>query len=194
MVNIIHELAPPGRYSFSFDLDEKELWAIGHVSVQWAYLEHLVYAHTKAIADACKINLPSDALSTSFKRRLTAFLKIIRLCAPENQAERLEKIVSKIANLEQDRHKIVHGLWNYDEKDPDKILASSFRPNFEFEKRFDLAKIDELARRIGAVSFDLTYPNGIDDHYKALEESMAEGGTYAHISRGLLRQMKAQRD
>lgn len=182
-----------GRCSTEFDLDEREFYAIGRLCVQWAYLEHGIYWMTKEIARICDCPVPEDARSTSFKRRLRALRLMVEEFATPPEKKRMMRIIGQIANVEQDRHKIVHGMWAEDPRDPDRLLASSFRPTVEFEKRYNVDRIHELGTRIGALSFQIEYPGG---YKEALEEAFTPdevgNASYARIPRQLRRELKAR--
>lgn len=186
-----------GKGHIEFDIDEQEYCAIGRVTAQWAYLGHGVYAVTANIAKANGREVPGDARSTSFQRRLSALRLLIEECVPGAEREQMLKLISRIANAEQDRHKITHAMWDWDRANPDRISASSFRPGLEFEKKFDAQKMHELANRIGEISFELEYPEGWDAAFKEqLEAVMDESGNvrYADTSRRLIRELTSNSD
>lgn len=178
-----------GVYRTEFEIDAEEYHAIGRVTAQWAYLEHGVFAMTKAITTASKVELPTDALNTSFKRRLTAYRRAVEEFVLEPERTRLLKLHGKIANAEADRHRITHGMWEWDKNDPERISASSFRPGFEFEKFFNAARINKLADTIGTITAAMEYPEG----FKSLLEDYADedgNAAFFHISRRLHRLLK----
>lgn len=181
-----------GVYRTGFDIDQEEYAAIGRVTVQWAYLEHGVFAMTKSIAEAADISLPTDALSTSFKRRLKAFRLTVEELLLDPERGRLLKLISQIENAEPDRHRITHGMWEWDETNPERINASSFRPGFEFEKTFDVRRLTKLADKIGEITAAMEYPEG----FKSLLEGYAdENGhvSFAGISRQQDREMSSHK-
>jgi hypothetical protein len=181
-----------GVHRTSFDIDQAEYEAIGRVTVQWAYLEHGVFAVTQSLASKAGIGLPSDALSTSFKRRLTAFRLTVEEVAAEPDRTRLLKLISQIANAEPDRHRITHGMWEWDRDNPDRISSSSFRPGFEFEKTFDAERINKLADKIGEITAALEYPEGLKSFFDGYTD---ENGhvSYAGISRQRHREMTSRK-
>ena len=103
------------------------------------------------------------------------------------------RLIDQIANAEQDRHKVIHGMWEPDPKNPDRLNASSFRPKFEFEKNYDAGKLHDLASRIGRISFALEYPGGWD---QAMRERFGGDGSegepvaISSMSRDFLRKLK----
>lgn len=176
-----------GVSRIEFELDKEESAAIGRVTAHWAYLEHAVYSASKGISTAVGIDLPQDALSTSFKRRLTALRLLVEEFAPDQERKRMLSLVGKIANAEQDRHRVTHGLWEWDKANPERIAASSFRPGFEFEKLFDTRKLHDLADRIGEASFSLEHPDGWEAGLKETLRSDDDSVAFFHVSRQLAR-------
>ena len=195
MPNILKDLnGGPSRVEF--ELDEAECAAIGRVTAHWAYLEHAVYFATLELADRFGMPAPEDAKRSSFTRRLGALTQMSRKIPDDDERKRLERLVSRIANAEQDRHKMTHGIWDWDHADPERLSASSFRPGYEFEKRYDTAALHNLASRIGEISFALQYPEGWDEAFKQmLADATDEHGNtaFASVSRTFVRQLLSMR-
>ena len=166
LYNEPHEIIP--------ELDEKELGAIGLVTTQWSYLEHAIFYNTCFIADKAQAPVPKDATNLAFKKRLRAWRLSIEQLSPPDDKARLLRLHDRTANLEQKRHKVVHGLWTWDQKQPDNLTAFSFRPSVEFELKFDLKSLIKLAREIGQVNFELTYPGGKEQAFRELVEQASE--------------------
>ncbi len=178
-----------------FDLDADEYRAIGRITVQWAYLEHGIYAVTESIASTAQVELPKEALHTSLKRRLQALRSLIEKHCEDDEKERLLKLISRIANAMQDRHKITHAMWDWDSENPDRINASSFRPTHEFEKVYDARAMDSLADKIGEISFALEYPKGWNEAFRQLlTEHADEDGKVSYVSLSRQVHRKLQRE
>ena len=160
------------RHRFESDLTEAEIYAIGYMTVAWAILEHTILTITLDLADKANIPPPEDATSLSFKKRLRAWRAIIRETVENEEARsKLIKLANRIGSIERSRHRVTHGLWEWDFSKPDKLKGLSFRTPYHFEEPFDLNKLIRLGERIGEINFQLFYPGGKD---QALEE-MAEG-------------------
>lgn len=181
-----------GECQTDFELDETEFCAIGRIAVHWAYLEHGVYAVSQSIAKMVGVELGVDALSTSFSRRLRSLRDLVEAYAVPEERKRMIRLIDQIANVQQDRHKVIHGMWEVDPKDPERLNASSFRPKFEFEKGYDAAKLHELASRIGRISFALEYPGGYDQAVRERFEGQPDGAAVGYMSRDFLRMLKAK--
>lgn len=148
-------------YMIDNELDIKELAAIGSVTVQWAHLEHMLLVRTMQLATDAKVSLPEDANKLSFAKRLRAWRVLVQQTVKKkSERERLLSLHQRIASAEDDRHKITHGLWEYDRRNPHSLTASSFRTPFAFEKSFDLVRLVKLFQTIAAINFEMHFPKG----------------------------------
>lgn len=152
------------KWRLALELTDAELQTIGYVTVQWAFLEHALAMRIVEDAEKANVPLPRDATNLSFTRRLSAWRILVEETAA-NGPERSKtlKLIDQIANLEQYRHQISHGLWGWDERRPERLWAHSFRKPHDFERPTDLSKLKELGKRIAEINFDLTCPNGLLD-------------------------------
>jgi hypothetical protein len=164
-------------------MTDGEMFAIGMLTVQWAYLEHQLLADTAQMANRARWKeLPSDATSLSFKRRLSAWRDTIQSTVKNSKKRaRLLKLHDRIANAESLRHKITHGLWQWFPSSPDRLRAYSFRPQVAFqEDHLSFDKLIKLAQRIGQINYELAYPPTKADrrkrHYR--DFIRAAGGEY----------------
>src|SRR5580704_15196719 len=108
VIAVMQDLTGKKRPQIVFDLTERELAAIGEVTVQWAYLEHKILELTITIAKALGTASSDDASHFSFDRRLaylTASLKSPTFANEENRQKYLQ-LVHRIHRLKNDRHKI----------------------------------------------------------------------------------------
>ncbi len=175
------------------DLDIKELAAIGFVTVQWGSLENTIYEYTKVICQSVHINIPEHAESDSFKRRFKLFRRLVNEYAPQEEKDRIAPFLSMVDQLKVDRHKVTHGLWDWEQSNPNKLRSSSNRGRFSFEKGFNIDKLVELATRIGEAHYGIAYPNGKEDVY-ATKITATEGEPSYGISRHLARILSGQTD
>lgn len=192
MVSLLKDLNT-GEMRVEFELDETELYAIGRVTVHWAYLEHSIQGASQALADAAGMDLPTDATNLSFTRRLRAFRLLVEKLVAEPHRDRLLRLVSRIANAEAERHKVTHGLWVWDLENPEKINAWSYRYGREFDQAFSADKLHTLANKIGSISADLEFPDGFASVFRSLANQDGQV-SFSHISRELAREVKASKD
>jgi hypothetical protein len=146
-----------------------ELWAIGAITVQWALLEHALLLDTARLVNTAKLKeMPEYATSLSFKKRLSAWRSVVQeTVKSDKQKDRLLKLGQRIANLESDRHKITHGMWQWSYPNASKLQAWSFRPPVAFrDNNFSLDRLIKLMERIGEVNFELSYPKFPQDKKK----------------------------
>lgn len=170
------------RHRLGTELSMLEFAAIGYVTVSWAQLEHLLLQSTTELADKANVPIPADATATSFKKRIRALRKLAKevITGPKTRQKFLN-LLNKISDIQQGRHRITHGLWDWMPTDPDKLQASSFRPPYEFEEPFDHHKLVKLAEQIGEINFQLAYPKGKKQATDDLARSMVQRG--GHVSR-----------
>jgi hypothetical protein len=168
------------------ELTEPELAAIGYVTVLWAELEHDLLARSVELAGSD--TPPEDVFSLSFKRRLRAWRALIKAnIADDEERLKLLSLATKIGGIERSRHRITHGLWDWQQRKADALTAASFRPPFSFTEPFDFRKLTKLAHRIGEATFQLRYPGGRDEAWKAVVADRVEGG--GHVSRRFMLEM-----
>lgn len=150
------------RYRLIVDeLTENELMAVASITIQWARLEHLLYARTDQMATKAGIPLPSEAGKVAFNRRLTAWLQLARSdVVPSAQRKANLSLHGRIARAAKRRDAITHGLWHFDQSEPVKLTASSFHVTMGFRESFDLEKLRKLEAEIGEINFALHYPDG----------------------------------
>jgi|KBSSwiStaDraftv2_1062776.scaffolds.fasta_scaffold891248_2 hypothetical protein len=153
------------RPQIATELTERELAAIGLVTVQWAYLEHKILELTEEIAAATGSISVEEASRFSFDRRLEALTKFLKSPNITNEEARqgLLKVLHRIHRLKNDRHKITHGVWDWNYHNPTTPIASSKKRKHEFEEPFDFEKLIKLAERIAEVNYELTFLAGYSD-------------------------------
>lgn len=175
------------RHRVESELAEAEIYAIGYVTVAWAILEHNILAATLGLTHSANIPLPEDATSLSFKKRLRAWRAVIRETVENDEVRsRLIKLANRIGSMERNRHRVTHGLWEWDFSKPDKLKGLSFRTPYHFEEPFDLNKLIRLGERIGEINFQLFYPGGKDQAWDEWAEDVAQHGAYVSREFALL--------
>lgn len=167
------------KHRFEPELFDNEIYAIGYFTVNWATLEHCLFLITDAISQIGKIALPEDATHRSFDKRLKAFRNITKeVMTYEDERKRLLGLANSIGSIERSRHRIVHGIWDWEPSKPEKIKGFGIRPPFEFEEPFDKEKLIELGERVANINFQLVFPGGKEQ----AEEEVAKRGWSASRS------------
>lgn len=172
------------------ELVEIELYAIGAVTVQWAYLEHALLNDSLRMADKAKIPVPENATSLSFKKRLRVWCDLVKRTKRGKNRERLLNLGMRIGGTERSRNRITHGLWDWEMGAADKLKASSFRKPFDFMEPFDSAKLLKIAERIGEFNFELRFPGGKKSALEWLAASWTQDAGHVSRSGALLLQGK----
>jgi hypothetical protein len=113
----------------------------------------------------------------AFKDRLRAWRQTIeKFASPATEKSRLLKFVSRVANLEQRRHKLTHGLWASNPTDPATLIAFSFRPRVAFEAEFDFDGLIKLGADVGELCFGLMFPGGKQQAFEAMADEVSQRG------------------
>jgi hypothetical protein len=178
------------------EMSDGEIFAVEMLTVQWAFLEHVLLLETSRLSNRAKLKaLPPDAASLSFSRRLAAWRILVRdTVKTKKRRAQLLRMASRIATLEDKRHKITHGLWEWFPHNPDRLRAYSYRPVVSFdEPNLNFQKIMDTAERVSEISYELSHANPIPSSERLgriqLHHLKAHG--YAYWSRrGLLTMMK----
>lgn len=161
IVMVMNTLGKNPRYWIDNELTTNELAGIGAITVQWAHLEHMLLVRTMQLAKQANIALPEDAKKLSFSKRLRAWRILYEQVVTDKKERRaMDELHGRIAAAEDNRHKITHGLWDYDRRNPSRLRASSFRVPFDFERHFDMDRFYKLYRMIAEANFKLHFPKG----------------------------------
>jgi hypothetical protein len=148
----------PGR--FHFNLAREECGVIGLAVVQWAFLENALFERTKALAKRGRTRLPQGAKNFSFKQRIKTFRNLVKQVIKNNSTQhKYLQLADKIANCAQTRNKLAHGLWEFNPRQPERLLNIS-RSRIA---SFDIKAIGKFADKVGTLSFGLVYPRGERD-------------------------------
>jgi hypothetical protein len=74
------------------------------------------------------------------------------------------RVANEIGNANGLRQKVVHSVWGYNPRDPELLWASDRRPKGrKHHAPLDVDTINDLGRKIGALSFELMFPRGLSD-------------------------------
>jgi hypothetical protein len=177
MVNVAISLQKDNDHRLEPELSQPELAAIGRITVLWAELEHLLLESTIGIAEVVKVPVPEDAYALSFKKRLRTARALAKMSLKDGPLKTyLLKTFDAIGSVERSRHRVTHGLWNWLPADPSTTIASSDRPSFEFQEKFDFRKLIKFGTQVGRAGFLLRYPGGPDQFYEEQAEAAQQPG------------------
>lgn len=174
-----------------FEMSEREYQVIGMVTVQWSYLEHAMSMIHERMCKMHKVELSPKASSLSFKDRLRAWYEFLDWAEGKaKNVETFKKIHARIANASAERHKLIHGIWDYDPLNPFGATLSSTRKRLEFEQKTDLDRVYKLYTEIGRINFLLTIIpiNGVslNELPRTGIAKDQDGATIGHIHRSML--------
>ena len=131
-------------------LSDDLLRAIGAVSAQWAVLEYELSRATVACLTKFSNEPSKDLNKVPFAARRTAFEDALNW--PNVTASvRIEgsELLNRIKGIEEDRHKIIHGMAEAFDVDKPEVLFSRTMGVLWFNQRFTVAGIEAIADRIG---------------------------------------------
>jgi hypothetical protein len=137
-------------------LSDDLLRAIGSVSAQWAVLEYQMSRATVAGLTAFGNTGSKQLNSLSFLARRVAFEDALSWSnVPSSVQGEGYDLVDRIEKIENDRHKIIHGM--AEEIDPihPEVLFSRTTEVLWFSQRFTVAEIERIADRIGDLNLDI---------------------------------------
>ncbi|HKN77388.1 MAG TPA: hypothetical protein VJW94_19580 [Candidatus Acidoferrum sp.] len=165
-----------GKPALYADISEAESYAIGKMTTGWAILEHLMMVVTITKAKTYKQPLPPNFLTIPFDVRFKIFRQMVSLVKARRGKAHLENVVSRIANVQAERHDFTRGIWDWDYKAPHKVKVDHARKKGRTYKKYDSDAILGIARRIAEINFDLLYPRGINQFYMASARAVTRTG------------------
>lgn len=186
MLRVGIDLTGQKNHRLDFELTPQELSLIGDITAKWAFLEHSIFVSSLDIANQAGIVPPSEVTNNSFKKRYGEWKRLVRTYAPEDKANQFKALFGRIAIAEKSRHKVTHGLWNYNPVFPNRLELKSLRSPHEFSIAFDIEALSGLATELARIAFLLNYPNGPEQFY---EEGVRDNEIFISASRSFLTTM-----
>lgn len=159
LLRLIIPHSPEEQPYYDFEIGEKEYAALGFAIVHWGFFEDILYGATAKLARRAGKKVPLDAKSLDFSRRLTALERLVKRMRDPLGIKKgsLLELIPKIANANGIRQKLVHGLWSFDPKKPERLYSRSRRA-LPFKTRlepFDFPSLIKFALSVGELSFVL---------------------------------------
>lgn len=132
-----------------FELSKLEYAALGRVSIQWSFLEHALSELYHRLCSLENIAPSKDIGSLSFKVRLRAFFELVKILEKREQpTKNLYKLHNDISVASHKRHKLVHGIWDYNQSNPFGLYLYSDRDRVAFEDGGDINSVHSLSQDI----------------------------------------------
>lgn len=156
------DLHGDSSWYLELELEPEELAAIGHVTAQWAALEHLIWQHTQFLTKFIVSRLPKEANSESFRKRKRAWESLARevFQDPSDDLSAILSIIERVGSLSNERHKLVHGLVRWSDTDKGRLNIHTNRNPAGIPWNVDVARIEETARKIAVLYYDLMAVHG----------------------------------
>jgi hypothetical protein len=149
-----------GFVRYDFDLGEREYAAIGYAIVHWAFLEEAIFKRTVLFARRAKVRTPREAHDLSFAQRIRA-LRILMNAVVKDPKRRKwwNALISRVGKENGLRQKIVHGLWSYNARHPERLFSSP-RPSLgRWMTQLSAETLSGFGERVGGLSFALLHPS-----------------------------------
>jgi hypothetical protein len=142
------------------ELSEREIYFIGRIVAAWGALESEIFMQTvRALNPNSLDDLPSDMknnLQPSCVRKHWKAHVVDKACG-ERQKILLEQH-DKIEALSEDRHAIVHGMWEYSKSEPEKITVWRVRKGDLQKKVFTADDLMNISLAVDQINYNLRFP------------------------------------
>lgn len=147
----------PSRKKFRFDVPptDRQIWAIGMVTVQWSALEMWTRSFVHALngQDAEAIKRFDETLVS--KQRYRQFRNAVLQKVKPAYQHALLAIIDRITGLQQERDRIVHGAWGDTGPETPISVFHFGKPRKPFDWRLNFGQIVDVALKIERLSCDL---------------------------------------
>ena len=171
-------------WAMSDILSDIELFSVGRIISQWGALEHEIFVQTLETFPKKNPELPKDMDNLKFK---DGVLKLWKERVVDKSTKKKKEVLLKqynsILKYLDFRHALVHGMWEWDQKDPEKITTVRIRKKNIIYAHFDAESLEDFAFKIAEINFAIRYPRGATD----MAKEMAKQGGY--MSRSFLAQV-----
>lgn len=136
-----------------FELSMLEYAALGRVSIQWSFLEHVLSELYRRFCALESITPSKEIESLSFKVRLRAFFDLIKILEERKQpTHNLYKIHNDMGVASHKRNKLIHGIWDYSHTNPFGLYLYTDRERVKFEQKGDIDSVHELSQDISLLN------------------------------------------
>ena len=137
----------------------EEFAAVGHVTAQWAYLEHLMRGHIVGLVKHFGGKADKAAESDSFRKRHRYWRELVEATAALNAeyGARALDVVERVGDIMGERHLFVHGrvVWK-----PQKDLPLEFKGAKGRARRVNAERIERTAHKLAIINYDLMMLGG----------------------------------
>lgn len=153
-------LSPPGPAYVDLELTEPELKALGHVTAQWATLEHLIKEYMMLCAKNTRCLVPND--NNSFQMRRRDWERLARSALKDNPGLLAEILafIKKVGSMEHERHKLIHGLIQWDGSNRRRLKVYSRKNARGRPWTVDAKRIHAFSMKVAALNAEFLNVHG----------------------------------
>lgn len=161
------------KLKFLFDVELSETFFIGKIVALWGALEWEIFAQTLLsfpyVEDAQ--SLPKAMNNIQFSEVLKLWKE--RVIEPEKLKGKknvLAEQYDKIIHLSEFRTGIVHGMWDYDSRQPFRIKTVRVKKQELVTVEFPPDDLEEITMALREINFKIRHPRGLTDYAKTVGE------------------------
>jgi hypothetical protein len=145
------------KFQFNVAPSDRQLWAIGMVSVQWTYIEQMVKVFVHAMTDE---NDPNDPVREQFDStrsmqiHLDQWEELTRKHIQISWQHPILELIKETRQVQDMRDKVVHGTWGGKEGEGEPSIEEAYgafswgAPGHPFSWKLDYQGILKVALRI----------------------------------------------
>jgi nucleoside-diphosphate-sugar epimerase len=145
----------PSRKKFQVNVvpSDRQLWAIGLITVQWSHLEMLikVYMHALATDDARK----QFDVTLNTKVRLRQLRDVVTERVTQPYQGEILSLIDRITGMQQERDRVIHGTWADEGVGTPERTFDYGKPRKPFEWKLTYGELVEIALKIDALNVQL---------------------------------------
>jgi hypothetical protein len=145
-------------WHIAFDIGENEYALFGSIILYWSFLEYALRIRTVALAKRAKVMVPAEASNNDFRRRLSAFRKLVEATTSVAMKQKWLEVIKQIERAKAGRERVAHNLWTYNPKKPDQLWATDVRQRGARSEPFDIEKLMDLGALLAEINFELVFP------------------------------------
>ncbi len=174
------ESDPEDKILLNLELSDREHNSIGRIVSLWGAIEHEIFFQTlDSLNDSGGLPKDMNNLQSSKVMELWKSHVIDRVDIEQRKILQDQYVLMK--QFSKLRNAIVHGMWEWSMKNPDRVDVFMVRKGNIDRFNFTVEDLEHFALALARINYRIRYPRGFEDRATDLEQS----GSY--ISRSYLR-------
>ena len=158
----------PGRepYPYNPGVPDRQLWAIGMVVAQWAFLETIMHNHVQNLIGSDEVLLAEYHKQQSFRQQRQFWAEQIgSKLAGRNEMQPLLDLVAEVGRLKSQRDRVMHSPWgggmqegtwsSGDHPTTDARLLQNLHPSGAPQWNLTYSRLRQLAKEIANLNVAL---------------------------------------